>query len=100
MTTDDQRRDDQATPPSGYQVPEESDQPPAKDEEQTTQRDVATWKRGAGNGHDAKSEADADDAGGHARTAVTFEPPEGGHDDLDTYGATETVRQFINRAKD
>jgi fermentation-respiration switch protein FrsA (DUF1100 family) len=26
--------------------------------------------------------------------------PEGGHDDLDTYGATETVRQFINRAKD
>jgi fermentation-respiration switch protein FrsA (DUF1100 family) len=24
--------------------------------------------------------------------------PEGGHDDLDTYGATETVRQFINRA--
>jgi fermentation-respiration switch protein FrsA (DUF1100 family) len=26
--------------------------------------------------------------------------PEGGHDDLDTFGATETVRQFINRAKD
>jgi fermentation-respiration switch protein FrsA (DUF1100 family) len=26
--------------------------------------------------------------------------PEGGHDDLDTYGPTETVRQFINRAKD
>ena len=26
--------------------------------------------------------------------------PEGGHDDLDTYGAIETARQFINRAKD
>jgi fermentation-respiration switch protein FrsA (DUF1100 family) len=26
--------------------------------------------------------------------------PEGGHDDLDTYGATQTARQFINRAND
>ena len=26
--------------------------------------------------------------------------PEGGHDDLDIYGAIETARQFINRAKD
>jgi fermentation-respiration switch protein FrsA (DUF1100 family) len=26
--------------------------------------------------------------------------PEGGHDDLDTYGATQTALQFVNRAKD
>jgi hypothetical protein len=26
--------------------------------------------------------------------------PQGGHDDLDAYGATETARQFINRGKD
>jgi phospholipid/cholesterol/gamma-HCH transport system ATP-binding protein len=82
VSSDEQRRDDQATPPSGYQVPEESDTAPAR-EEQTTQRDVATWKRGEGNGQKAESgsEADADDAGGHARAAVTYEPPEGGQDD-------------------
>jgi phospholipid/cholesterol/gamma-HCH transport system ATP-binding protein len=78
VSADDQRRDDQATPPSGYQVPDESGQAPGEREEQTTQRDVATWKRGSG--QDAATEADAGD-GGHAAPAVTFEPPPGGEDD-------------------
>jgi phospholipid/cholesterol/gamma-HCH transport system ATP-binding protein len=67
--TADERRDDQATPPSGYKVPEEED---------TAERDAAaadqddgstTWEVDQGNGDGAQEEAEGDGRG----AAVTYE---------------------------
>jgi phospholipid/cholesterol/gamma-HCH transport system ATP-binding protein len=75
-----EQRDDQATPPSGYQVPEESDQPqdagdqPAAEEQQQGEETTTTWSRGDdGEMVETTEAADA--------PAVTYEPPEGGQDD-------------------
>ena len=65
----DERRDDQATPPSGYNVPEESDQPDTEQEDVPNPWDLQ------------KQEAEPEP--GERTTAVTFEPPSGGEDDED-----------------
>jgi phospholipid/cholesterol/gamma-HCH transport system ATP-binding protein len=66
-----EERDDQATPPSGYQVPEESDQPPEQPGEEET---TTTWTRGE-DGQPEEVTESADQA------TVTYEPPSGGQDD-------------------
>jgi phospholipid/cholesterol/gamma-HCH transport system ATP-binding protein len=73
--TDDERRDDQATPPSGYTVPEGSDQPDTERVDTAEHDDVPNpWDL-------QKQEAGAEAERGEGRTAVTFEPPQDGHDD-------------------
>src|SRR5947208_2037184 len=76
----DERREDQATPPSGYTVPEESDQPDTQHDVDTAEQDDVPnpWdleqrKREEG--------AEAETGDGDRTTAVTFEPPQGGQDD-------------------
>src|SRR4051812_623196 len=71
-----EERDDQATPPSGYQVPEESDQTVAEPGDQPTEAEgtTTTWTRGEDGQPEEVSEP-SDQA------AVTYEPPAGGQDD-------------------
>ena len=64
-------RDDQATPPSGYQVPEESDQPTAAEDQP---EETTTWIRGE-DGEPVASTEPADQA------TVTYEPPSDRQDD-------------------
>jgi phospholipid/cholesterol/gamma-HCH transport system ATP-binding protein len=82
MSADD-RRDEQATPPSGYQVPEESDRPTAEHDAGAKHDDVPTpWEIQDGNGHDADTESEEETGRGAKKAgAVTFEPPPGAHDD-------------------
>jgi phospholipid/cholesterol/gamma-HCH transport system ATP-binding protein len=71
-----EQRDDQATPPSGYQVPDEPDQPVAEPQDQPTEGEgtTTTWTRGEdGQPEEVTESADA--------PAVTYEPPAGGQDD-------------------
>jgi phospholipid/cholesterol/gamma-HCH transport system ATP-binding protein len=71
-----EQRDDQATPPSGYQVPDEPDQPVAESQDQPTEGEgtTTTWTRGEdGQPEEVTESADA--------PAVTYEPPAGGQDD-------------------
>jgi phospholipid/cholesterol/gamma-HCH transport system ATP-binding protein len=80
VSADEERRDDQATPPSGYKVPEESDQPDTDQVDTAEQEDVPNpWDLQKQNDEEAETE------GGKGKTAVTFEPEHegelGGDDD-------------------
>ena len=74
----DERREDQATPPSGYSVPEESDQPDTQHDVDTAEQDDVPnpWDL---QGRNREEGAEAED--GDRTTAVTFEPPPDGQDD-------------------
>jgi phospholipid/cholesterol/gamma-HCH transport system ATP-binding protein len=76
VSADDERREDHATPPSGYQVPEESDTPADDD-------NGNAWELEDSNGDAAgeDDEAEEERERGDKTTAVTYEPPQGGHDD-------------------
>ena len=76
---DDERRDDQATPPSGYKVPEESDQP------DTERLDTAEHDDAPNPWDLQQKDAEAETEGGQGRTAVTFEPEREGGEDDDEY---------------
>jgi len=67
----DERRDDQATPPSGYSVPEESDQPDTEQEDAPNPWDLQ------------KQEAETEP--GERTTAVTFEPEREGEEEDDEF---------------
>jgi phospholipid/cholesterol/gamma-HCH transport system ATP-binding protein len=84
LTADEQHRDDQATPPSGYKVPEE-DQPTDERDRVTTEDDDSTTWAIDDNGHDGKAdeEDDAEPAkrGGAAATYQSEQSGGGSEDE-------------------
>jgi phospholipid/cholesterol/gamma-HCH transport system ATP-binding protein len=78
----DERRDEQATPPSGYQVPEESDSAPDDGGQAASEQEdgSTTWKLDE-DGDTQETEAAKDDGGGKATVTYESEQSGGGTED-------------------
>jgi phospholipid/cholesterol/gamma-HCH transport system ATP-binding protein len=74
LTADEQHRDDQATPPSGYKVPEPDDQPTDERDRVTTEDDDSTTWAIDDDGHDGQAEDEAEgEPAKRGGAAVTYE---------------------------